>query len=408
MMFWIDNQRKINISYEEFFNGIQNIHRIPSILYFKETYEFIVHLFASIYSNIDVEIIDSDLSEVEMIELGITPNRLLDSNTVEISRERFNSINVANSTWSCILYTSGTTGKPKKIKHNLSSLTRFLKRGVGYQSHVWGLAYNPTHIAGLQVIFQAFYNRNPLIYVFNTNPSSIEQVLRTFGVTHLSATPTFYRTFMPYVKEPVTSVKRITMGGESFDNLLVKHLEKLFPNGVIRNIYASTEAGSLLQSNGETFLIPEQFKEKIIVKEQGELLVHRSLLGEFHGHTLDDNWYHTGDLVELVSPDELKFIGRVSDFISVGGYKVNPKEVEDVIIRIPEIVDARVVGRNNRITGSILVAQIVVYEELEDEDTFIKEVQRHLSDTLQPWKVPRIITLVSTLDQTRTGKKVRT
>lgn len=85
-------------------------------------------------------------------------------------------------------------------------------------------------------------------------------------------------------------------------------------------------------------------KDKIKI-ENNELLVHKDLLGYSSQIELEDNWYRTGDLVEKNSENEFKFIAQKDEIINVGGYKVNPHEIEEEIKRLDDIVDVVVKGR---------------------------------------------------------------
>ena len=99
------------------------------------------------------------------------------------------------------LFTSGTTGRPKQVTHSLEGLTRMLKVSASHEPNVWGLAYNPTHIAGVQVILQAFFNGNPLVNLFQASREEIVRALVEHKVTHLSATPSFYRLLLRWSRK---------------------------------------------------------------------------------------------------------------------------------------------------------------------------------------------------------------
>ena len=71
------------------------------------------------------------------------------------------------------IFTSGTTGQPKKVIHSVMTLTRTVRIAERYKDKIWAFAYNPTHMAGLQVFFQALSNCNTLINVFNASRTDI-------------------------------------------------------------------------------------------------------------------------------------------------------------------------------------------------------------------------------------------
>lgn len=89
--------------------------------------------------------------------------------------------------------------------------------------------------------------------------------------------------------------------------------------------------------------------------------------------------------------------------INVGGYKVNPSEVEEVICSIPEVKDAYVFAKANRLLGNVICCEVITLSKDLSEKT-IRDV---LTTKLQEYKIPRIIKFVDSISTTRTGKKER-
>jgi len=399
-----------DITYENLIEDINKTEEINKYIFEKDPYEILKQLITSIINGNKITLLDSDFSKEELKNLEIIESELektyKNNNKVENIEDLFNKIEKNKDTWELTLYTSGTTGRPKKVRHNLESLTRGVKVSEKYKNNIWAFAYNPTHFAGLQVFFQAFYNQNPMIYIFDMNRKEVENVLRRYNVTHISATPTFYRTILPYIREVVPSVERATMGGEKYDKNLEAQLLKVFPNADLRNVYASTEAGSIFSAKGDVFSISPRIADKVRFAEDGELLIHKSLLGESDTFQLDEDWYRTGDIVEMIDESHFKFVSRKTEMINIGGYKVNPHEVEDEIKKIDGVVDVIVKARSNRITGNILVAEVKINDGIDKREKE-KEITKILEKRLQSWKIPRIFTFVDNIELTRTGKKVR-
>lgn len=409
LLLWSENMHK---TYENLIIDVNKTKSLKKYIKEKEPYEIFKALLLSIIVCENVVLLDSDFSNEEISNLGISPENLdeeIKVNDINITsfEELKKVIEKNGKNWQVTLYTSGTTGRPKKVSHNIETLTRGVKTGEKFKDNVWAFAYNPTHFAGLQVFFQAFYNENPMIYIFEMDKKKIEKTLRKFNVTHISATPTFYRSIMPYFKGQVPSVERVTMGGEKFDEELGREILKIFPNAKIRNVYASTEAGSLFAAEGDVFKINPEISDKIKISEDNELLIHKDLLGYSDSfHLLDGEWYRTGDVVEKIDENHFKFSARKTEMINIGGYKVNPHEVESEIKKIKGITDAVVKARKNRITGNILVAEVKVEKGIDIKEKE-KEIITTLSKKLQNWKVPRILNFVEEIEITRTGKKVR-
>ena len=140
--------------------------------------------------------------------------------------------------------------------------------------------------------------------------------------------------------------------------------------------------------------------------EENELYLHQSLLGK--SEELDEikDFYATGDLIEWIDENQkiFKFVSRKNELINVGGYKVNPNEVEEVLLQNSKIKNAKVFGKHNAVLGNILSAEIVVFENQELEEA---EIRSYLEDKLQNYKIPRRISFVEEIGLTRTGKKLK-
>jgi len=412
-IFLIDTKRNVFKTYEEFFQDLSNIDELETIIYERTPYLIFLKLTRSLIEGLQVDLLDYDISYDEMKRLGISEKDLkakvrLSNIKINNFDEFLSKIKYGSKTWKLGLYTSGTTGRPKKVYHTFENLTRNVKTGDRFKENIWAFAYNPTHIAGVQVFFQALLNGNPIIYIFDLNIKKIPQLMIKYRITNISATPTFYRNIISVIDKSINSVKRVTFGGEKFDPTLENKLKTIFPNAKIVNIYASTEAGSLLSSRGEFFEIPKDKETLFKIAEDGELLIHESLLGESESIKIENGWYHTGDIVELIEKNKIKIVGRKTEMINVGGYKVNPHEVEEEIKKIPGVVDAYVYSKKNRMTGNIIVADVIVDSIVQNLNEFEKLIYDKLRKNLQAWKIPRIINFVDKIQLTRTGKKVRT
>ena len=259
-------------------------------------------------------------------------------------------------------------------------------------------------MAGIQVFFQAFVNQNTMVNVFGKSRDEVLRQIDDKRVTHISATPTFYRLLLPF-ERPYGHVARVTLGGEKSDARLYDAIHKIFPNAKINNVYASTEAGTLFAAKDDCFQIPLSIRDKIRV-ENNELLIHKSLLGTSEGFLFTNDFYHSGDLIEWVDEEAglFRFKSRKNELINVGGYKVTPGEVEDAIMSLDGVRQVLVYGKSNSILGNVLCADVQKETGSPLTETDIK---RALSARLQDFKIPRRIKFVDELSLTRTGKLKR-
>ena len=370
-----------------------------------DIYFFFVNLVKALASSKPLVLLDSDINTNEIDGLDVSKVNMAES-IPPLSCAGMDEVlaMVQNSKSKITIFTSGTTGQPKEVVHSISTLTRSVRVGEKYKNQTWAYAYNPTHMAGLQVFFQAFENLNTIVNVFNQPREYVYHQIQENAITHISATPTFYRLLLPY-ERAYENVVRVTLGGEKSDQHLYDSIKKIFPNARINNVYASTEAGTLFAAKGDCFQIPELARDKYKVVD-GELLIHKSLLGSSSSFKFTEDFYHSGDLIEWVDETAglFRFKSRKNELINVGGYKVNPNEVETAIMDIEGVKQAMVYGRANSILGNVLCAEVVLEPGSEMQELDIK---KHLNALLQDFKIPRKIKFVDEISLTRTGKKKR-
>lgn len=404
MTFLIDSEK--SYSYDDLLKAINKSKEYIPMMRTKDLFEYFVNVIKALVTNSPLVLLDSDINASEID--GIKEENINKSEVIETVRITSMSgiVEAVQSSLSEItIFTSGTTGQPKKVIHHISSLTRAVRFGDKYRGQVWGYAYNPTHMAGLQVFFQAFMNEGTFVNVFNKSRAEVYELIDKYQITHISATPTFYRLLLPF-ERPYESLVRATLGGEKSDSHLYDSIKKIFPNAKINNVYASTEAGSLFAAKGDAFQIPQSIRDKFVIDENSELLIHKSLLGSSDSFKFDGDYYHSGDLIEWINQEEglFKFKSRKNELINVGGYKVNPGEVEDVINAIDGVRQSLVFGKKNSILGNILVAEV----QLEDAVKLTElDIRKILKEQLQDFKIPRKIKFVAEFSLTRTGKLKR-
>lgn len=398
-------EQSLEYSYHQLIDDLNSKNDYFNHYFYKDLYSFYINLLFAIIQNMDLVLVDTDWSKEEITNYNILPNEKISvKNPLKIHSDNELAEALINSKSTIALFTSGTTGQPKKITHPLQNLLRNIKINESQKNLIWGFAYNPTHMAGLQVFLQAIVNGNSLVDIFNNSRTEIFEKIKKHNISNISATPTFYRLLLP-IEETFSQVKRITLGGEKSDEKLLENIQNLFPEAKINNVYASTEAGAIFSAQGEFFKIKSQLKDLIKV-EENELYLHKSLLGKSEKLDEIDFFYPTGDLIEWVDQENqiFKFVSRKNELINVGGYKVNPNEVEDVLLKNPKIKDAKVIGKSNAVLGNILFAEILLFENQKLEEA---EVRSYLEEKLQNYKIPRKISSVEEIGVTRTGKKLK-
>lgn len=402
-VFLVDNEKVY--TYDDLLSTLNQATTYCPLLKTDHVYAYFANLIRALTANKPLVLLDSDLSLTEIA--GVDVSQVNQPQPIE--QKNFATMEevvaaLQQSSSEITIFTSGTTGQPKQVIHTVGSLTRSVRLGDKYKGQVWAYAYNPTHMAGLQVFFQAFENLNTLINVFNKQRTEVYELIQKHQITHVSATPTFYRLLLPF-EQAYTSVVRVTLGGEKSDQHLYQAIEKIFPSAKINNVYASTEAGSLFAAKGDCFQIPASLRHRFAVADD-ELLIHKSLLGRSDSFRFEGDYYHSGDLIEWVDKEQglFRFKSRKNELINVGGYKVNPGEVENMLLAMDGIRQVLVFGKPNSVLGNVLCADI----QLEAGSSLTElDIKKALRTQLQDFKIPRRIRFVEEMTLTRTGKLKR-
>ncbi len=410
-LFLADPLTGSTVTYSELISDLnQGPHDVPVFCSCDHSYDIFKAYILAILCHLEVTLLDSDLSNQEIDKLLADDQLKSDSELCSLQNPIVDKSDLMHrlrmKSEGCIgFFTSGTTGLPKRVSHQLSTLSRSVKCSARHAESIWGFAYNPSHIAGCHVFLQAAMNGSSIVNVFGLNPKDVVAALIKYNVSHISATPTFYRMLMPS-PSPITTVKKVTMGGERMDLSLVEKLKEAFPLAKFLNVYASTEAGTILVSEGEVFSIKKGL-EGLVRIDDNQLLIHVSLLGQFQqtDSSSVSEWYATGDIVSIESEEPLKFIiqHRANELINVGGYNVNPSEIESILREIEGVIEVRVFAKKNSILGNLIGCDIV----RSNCNLTEKAIRNELSGHLQSFKVPRLINFVDEIEITRTGKLKR-
>jgi acyl-coenzyme A synthetase/AMP-(fatty) acid ligase len=328
--------------------------------------------------------------------------------------------NRASTEW--VLVTSGTTGVPKMVVHSLASLTAPLRApSPADGATVWGTFYDIRRYGGLQIYLRALLGGASLV-LSNPEESVADHLARLaqHGVTHLSGTPSHWRRALmnPAIGRIVPRYVRLS--GEIADQAVLDGLRATFPKAVIGHAYASTEAGVAFDVNDGRAGFPADYfaatRDDVEMKIVNGSLRIRSprtasvYLGTAQPLADADGFVDTGDIVEQ-DGGRCYFAGRKGGIINIGGMKVHPEEVEAVINRHPRVRMSLVRGRQSPITGSVVVADVVLSSGQDLESTRQIEVKNDIlkfcSNALPRHKVPASISFVPKLDVAATGKLVR-
>jgi long-chain acyl-CoA synthetase len=292
-----------------------------------------------------------------------------------------------------ILFSSGSTGRPKAAVHDLSLLlAKYQVTRRAYRTLVFLLL---DHIGGINTLFYTLSNAGAIVTAEARTPKSICAAIERYRVELLPTSPTFLNLLLlsgEHQRHDLSSLKLITYGTEPMPLSTLERLGQAFPQVKLQQTYGLTELGILRsQSRGHDSLWVkvggEDFETKVV---DGRLRIRArcAMLGYLNAPSPidEEGFFDTGDLVE-VDGEWIRFLGRESDIINVGGSKVYPAEVESVLLQMDNVVDAVVAGEPHALTGQIVSATVRLLAD-EPADAFKLRMRRFMGDRLPSFKVP--------------------
>lgn len=320
-----------------------------------------------------------------------------------------------------VLFTAGSTGVPKGVRHTHRSLVYKTQLMVEVHdltgddvvlmpaplAHISGLL-NGVLVAGAAGMTTVLQQR--------WSPAEALELIEREGVTFMIGPPTFFVDLMDaseFRPERVRSLRTISSGGAGVATEFVERAEAEL-GAVVKRSYGSTEAPTVATSLATDD--PEKRRTtdghaiggvELAVADSGELLVRGPEL--FAGYLSEaqtreavdvEGWFHTGDLAEIDDDGWLTIVGRLKDIVIRAGENISTREVEDVLRRHPDIVDAAAVGLPHPRLGEQLGVAIAAGRPVS-----VDECRAWFAaEGLAPFKAPELVVVVPALPMLPTGK----
>jgi acyl-CoA synthetase (AMP-forming)/AMP-acid ligase II len=293
-----------------------------------------------------------------------------------------------------IVFSTGTTGRPKAILHDLALVLKRFETPRPTLRTINFLLFD--HMGGLNTLLHTLFNKGVVVSPEARTVQSVLDTCRQHDVELLPTTPTFLRLMLMSGAVPdkiPECLKVITYGTERMDQPTLDELCGLLPNIDFRQTFGMSELGVLrVKSEARDSLFMKVGGEGVETRVLDRVLQIRSqsrMLGYLNAPSPFDSegWYNTNDVVET-RDDYVKVVGRVNDVINVGGLKFMPSEVEYVALEYPGVSLVKAVAKSNPITGQ--------HVELTVQPTQEGAVDRgglaaFLKERLQPHMLPRRI-----------------
>lgn len=314
-----------------------------------------------------------------------------------------------------LILTSGTTGQPKCARYQWADLAAQIRKSNDGTGQRWLLTYHLNHFAGIQMFLHVLVNKATLVLAESNKVADSLRAGQRFAVSHVSATPTYWRFAIAQLKADSKlglPIKHITLGSEAVTAAILDDLGRLFPDASISQVFAATEIGSCVSvTDGRPGLPISVLEREAGHDVQFKIIEDELFVRARHGmkaYLTQDNepespmssepansWRATGDIVK-VQGDRILFMGRKSEIINVGGVKVHPLEIEDVVSGIVGVKLTRAYGHPNPIMGQIVAVDIVLEDDAVVED--VENAVREACMVLARHSRPRLIQVVDTLE----------
>lgn len=311
-----------------------------------------------------------------------------------------------------VLFSSGSTGKSKAAVHDLVPILdkfrvpRHARRTMAF------LLFD--HIGGLNTLLYTLANGGCLVTVDDRSPEAVLEAIEKHRVELLPTSPTFLNLLLvseAYIQHDLSSLRLITYGTEPMPESTLRRLHELLPGVELLQTYGLSEVGILRSKSKSSDSLwvkvgGEGFETRVV---DGILHVksHSAMLGYLNAPNpfTPDGWLVTGDVVQQ-DGEYLRILGRQSEVINVGGQKVHPAEVEDVIQEVPNVVGAVVFAEPNALTGNIVCARVALAGE-EDPKRLTRRIKQHCREKLPAFAVPVKVSIVDQVEHSERFKKRR-
>lgn len=356
-----------------------------------------------------------------------------------------------------ILYTSGTTGKPKGIFHTTggyltqAAYTNSVVHDVHPESDVYWCTADIGWVTGHSYIVYGPLANGATQVIYEGTPDTPHQgrwweIVEKYGVTILYTAPTAIRTFMKWgddipAKFDLSSLRVLGSVGEPINPEAWLWYRKNIGSGrcPIVDTWWQTETGAIMISPlpGVTELEPGSAQRPIpgisaeILDDEGQPLHDPEAVGylvltkpwpamlrgiwgdperykETYWSRFGEKYYFAGDGAKYDEKGNIWLLGRVDDVMNVSGHRLSTAEIESALVSHPSVAEAAVVGATDETTGQAVCAFVILRGGAEDHgDETVQELRNHVAKEIGPIAKPRQIMVVPELPKTRSGKIMR-
>ncbi len=352
-----------------------------------------------------------------------------------------------------LLYTSGTTAKPKGIMHTTGG---YLAQVAFTHKYVFDLhpdrdiywcAADIGWVTGHSYIVYGPLANGATSVIYEGTPDTpgrdrLWSIVERYGVTQLYTAPTAIRTFMKWgheepAKHDLSSLRLLGTVGEPINPEAWMWYHRYIGGErcPIVDTWWQTETGAQMVSplpgviptkpGSATTCLPGVFGE--VVDDHGQRVdrgggywtltkpwpsMLRGIWGdpERYAQTYWSRFegrYFAGDGAKIDEDGYIWFLGRVDDVMNVSGHRISTTEVESALVDHPAVAEAAVVGANDAVTGQAIVGYVILKQSAEPSTALVEEIRQHVATKIGPTARPKAVLIVPDLPKTRSGKIMR-
>jgi len=341
-------------------------------------------------------------------------------------------VDTAEDDTAVILYTSGTTGKPKgaELTHlNLSRNADVASRTT-CEIQAGDVAFGGLplfHSFGQTVGMNATFKACAcLALVPKFDPGEALETIQREGITHFYGVPTMYGALLHHPERErfdTSTLRTCITGGASMPVEVLRGFEEAF-GAIVLEGYGLSETSPVSSSNhpdmerkpgsigtpleGVEMKVVDEDDNEVPQGEVGEIVIrgHNIMKGYWQrpdatAEAMRGGWFHSGDMAKTDEDGYFYIVDRKKDLIIRGGYNVYPREVEEVLYEHPKIREAAVLGVPHDEWGEEIGAAVVLHE---GEELAPDEVSAYVKERIAAYKYPRVVWFLDELPKGPTGK----
>lgn len=292
-----------------------------------------------------------------------------------------------------IVFTSGSTGKPKAILHDIDRIaSKFVERRPGWRMVMFLLI---DHFGGFNTLMSVLANDGIGVCLRDRSPRAVCEAVVYGKAELLPTTPTFLGMLIAsglWRDYDLGSIRLVTYGAEPMPPVTLARMREIVPQAQFKQTYGLSELGVLRSSSPDQdslwLKIGGAGFETRIVEGQLHIRSGSTMLGYLNAPSPVDaeGWMNTGDLVEE-RDGLIRFLGRRSEVINVGGQKVLPTEIEEVLLEAEGVTAAVAFGVPHALLGQAVVARVALGAP-EESKPLSDRLREHCRQRMQKFKIP--------------------